>query len=269
MYHAIATCPTQSSRFTLFLLRFVQGVRVVDTVVWANVKEMHKLAPTERFSTLEWSNNDKWMVLVCSNGSLHVIDTIDWKVQKSFPGLSIDRENEVDSTSSTEEVGSTHSVTGSKEKETGSGKLRNSLTENRRWRDLPEVNRFLLASDLFLTAYRVKDPLPALRPLLKCVLMLTIHTKWVSTKNDDLVRRISRADDGEPVAALLWVLGLCTDIMKQAMRKTADNSSYSPSFGLGPRDMRRIQAWNEQWLLVDPSPSCVDVTLLRDAEEVS
>jgi hypothetical protein len=99
--------------------------------------------------------------------------------------------------------------------------------------------------------------------------MLTIHTKWVSTKNDDLVRRISRVDDGEPVAALLWVLGLCTDIMKQVMRKTADKGSYSPSFGLGPRDMRRIQAWNEQWLLVDPSASCVDVTLLRDANETS
>ncbi len=176
MHHVIATCPTQSSRCTLFLVRFGRGVRVVDTVVWANVKEMHKLAPTERFSTLEWSNNDKWMVLVCSNGCLHVIDTLNWKVQKSFPGLSIDRENEVDSTSNTEEVGSAHTVTGSKETETGSGKLRNSLKENRRWRDLPEVNRFLLASDLFLTAYRVKDPLPALRPLVKCVLMLTIHT---------------------------------------------------------------------------------------------
>ncbi len=53
------------------------------------------------------------------------------------------------------------------------------------------------------------------------------------------------------------------------MRKTADKGSYSPSFGLGPRDMRRIQAWNEQWLLVDPSASCVDVTLLRDANETS
>lgn len=230
---------------------------------------MHKLAPAERFSTLEWSNNDKWMVIVCSNGSLHIISTIDWKVRKSFPGLCIDRENEVDSTSSIEEGGTAHSFADSKETETGLGKLRNSLTENKQWRDLPEVNHFLLTSDLFLTAHQVTNPLPAFRPLIKCVLMLTIHTKWVSTKNGDLIRRMSRIDDGEPVAALLWVLGLCTDVMKQAMRKTAHDSSYSPSFGLGPRDIRRIQAWNEQWLLVDPKASCVDVNLLRDADDTS
>ena len=165
---AIVTVPYTILTFYMsFSFLSVQGVRVVDTVLWSNVKEMHKLAPTERFSTLEWSNNDKWMVIVCSNGSLHVIGTIDWKVRKSFPGLCIDRENEVDSTSSIEEVGTAHSFADSKETETGLGKLRNSLTENRRWRDLPEVNRFLLTSDLFLTAYQVTNPLPALRPLIE------------------------------------------------------------------------------------------------------
>jgi hypothetical protein len=97
--------------------------------------------------------------------------------------------------------------------------------------------------------------------------MLTIHAKWVSTKDSAVIQRISRVDDGQPVAALLWILDLCSDMMKQAMRPNADHSSYSTSFGLAPRDLRRIQAWNDQWLLVDSKASCVEVALLQDADE--
>lgn len=227
---------------------------------------MHKLESTECFSMLEWSNNDKWLMLVCSNGSIHVISTIDWKIRKSFPGLNIAIDNKTKS--SGKESGVSHSDDSSKETEPGTKRYSNILKGDVRWQDVPEVNRFLATSESFLAVHQVTDPAPALRPLLKCVLMLTIHTKWVSTKDGDLVRRISRVDDGEPVAALIWILGLCTDIMKQAMQKNADDGSFSPSYGLGPRDLRRIQAWNDQWLLVDANASCIDLPLLQDADEI-
>jgi len=237
---------------------------VVNTVAWTSVKEMYKLEPTERFSTLDWSNDDKWMVLACSNGSLHVIDTIDWNVRKSFPGLSIATDKEIRPGS--EEADSTHSI-GSKETENGTKKYSNMLKGGASWRDVPQVARFLATSESFLGAHQETDPPPALRPLLKCVLMLTIHTKWVSTKDSDVVQRVNRVDDGEPAAALLWILGLCTDVMKQTFQQNTDDNSFSTSFGLSPRDLRRLQAWNDQWRLIDPKASCIEIALLQDAGE--
>lgn len=225
------------------------------------MKEMYKLDLNERFSTLDWSNDDKWMVLACRNGSLHVIDTIDWNVRKSFPGLSV--VNSMQSgTSNLDGVGSI----GSKETETGTSKYRAADKSDVRWRDIPQVHDFLAISEPFLGTHRNSDPPNGFRPLLKCVLMLTIHVKWVGTKDSDMVRRVSRVDDGQPAAALFWILGLCTDVMKQAMRQNAEDSSYSTSFGLDPRDLRRIQAWNEQWRMIDSNASCIDISLLQDAD---
>lgn len=253
------------SHLVILLFIISQGARVVDTVAWTNVKDMYKLEPIERFSTLDWSNDDRWMVLACTNGSLHVIDSIDWKVRKSFPGLTIGSIN--GTTPEKEETGDGVLSVGSKETENGTKRYSNVLNGDILWRNIPQVKRFLLKSESFLGAHRETDPPPALRPLLKCVLMLTIHVKWVNTKDSDVTRRISRVDDGEPAAALLWILDLCTDVMKEAMRQKADHSSYSTSFGLGPRDLRRIQAWNDQWLLVDSNASCVEISLLQDADE--
>jgi hypothetical protein len=223
---------------------------------------MYKLDVTERFSTLDWSNDDKWMVLACSNGSLHVVDTIDWNVRKSFPGLSITSQDGSKSGASD----STLSVD-SKETEMGTRKHSNMLKGDISWRALPQVHRFLLVSESFLSAHQDTNPPPPLRPLLKCALMLTIHVKYVSSKDKDVVQRISRIDEGEPAAALLWILGLCTDAMKHAMRQNSDTSSYSTSFGLGPRDLRRIQVWNDQWLMVDSKASSIDIALLQDADD--
>lgn len=221
---------------------------------------MHKLDDAERFSTLDWSNDDKWMVIACSNGSLHVIDSIDWNVRKSFPGLSIASENGIKPGS----PDSTQSID-SKETENGTRKY-HAVKSNVPWRELAQVSRFLVVSRSFVGFHHESNPPLALRPLLKCVLMLTIHVQWVNTKDNDVVQRISQVDDGEPAAALLWILGLCTDAMKQAMLLNSDSKSYSPSFGLTPRDLRRIQAWNDQWLLVDSNASCIDVSLLQDAD---
>ena len=135
-----------------------------------------------------------------------------------------------------------------------------------RWRDVPQVHDFLAMSESFLAAHHDTDPTHVMHPLLKCVLMLTIHVKWVGTKDSDVVRRISRVDDGQPAAALFWILGLSTDIMKHAMRQNAEDSTFSTSFGLDPRDLRRIQAWNEQWRMIDSNASCVDISLLQDAD---
>lgn len=218
---------------------------------------MHKMEPTEHFSTLDWSNDDKWIVLACSNGSLHVVDTIYWKVRKSFPGLSITAEGETDGAESDD----------SKETQNATKKYRNVLKGDITWREIPQVNHFLAISRFFVGAHQGTDPPAALRPFLKCVLMLTIHVKWICTKDSSVVQRISRVDDGQPIAVLLWTLDLCTDMMKKAMRPNADHSSYSSPFGLGPRDLRRIQAWNDQWLLVDSNASCVEIALLEDADE--
>lgn len=239
---------------------YVQGARVVDTVAWTNVKDMHKLDDAERFSTLDFSNNDKWIVLACTNGSLHVIDTIDWRVRKTFPGLSIPRgQGTPDSASSIR----------SKETESRTSTYNNRNNMDTSFAELQLVSRFLVVSRTFLAAHQEDNPPLALRPLLKCVLMLTIHVKWVCTKDKDVVQRISRVDDGEPAAALLWILGLCTDVMKQAMQTNGDDCSFSTSFGLGPRDLRRLQAWNDQWLLVYPDASCIDIPLLQDADSVA
>lgn len=137
------------------------------------------------------------------------------------------------------------------------------------WHELPQVIHFIAISEAFIDAHQWIDPAPALRNFLKCILMLTIHAKWVSARDDAVAIQISQADDGEPVIAVLRILGICTDIIKQAMRKKGDAESESwTRFDLMQRDLRRIQAWNEQWLAVDTRASCIDIALLQAADEV-
>lgn len=239
---------------------------------------MHKLDEKgERLSHLDWSNDDQWLVLACSNGSSHIIDTTNWQAAKSFPPFSIlayeqngaatTRAIDYDSESELPNI-STGIVTTRNE-------YINVLKGDLSWHELPQVIHFHKMSEAFLNAHQGEDTntAPALRNFVKCILMLRIHAKWVSAKDDAVAIRISRADHGEPVIAVLRILGICTNVMKQAMQKNGDNHSeswiYSPGFDLMQRDVRRIQAWNEQWLAVDAKASCIDISLLQAADEVS
>ena len=146
------------------------------------------------------------------------------------------------------------------------------LEENRSWDELPGVRRFLATSDVFLEAHEEIDPSPALRPFLTCVLMLTIHVKWVCAKDEAVAQPIYCTDDGEPAIALLRILRICTNVMKRAMRQQGDSDidarTYSTRFGFGPPDLRRMQAWNEQWLAMDVKAPCVDTTLIQAADQI-
>lgn len=254
-----------------------KGAKVVDTIAWTNVKELHKLAKGEKLSNLDWSNDDRLLVLACSNGSWHVINTMNWKVGKSFLPSSF------------LETGLVHTDNGATmplvkkdcDLESGPSSFmkRNGTTRNEHidvlegdlsWHELTQVIHFIAVSEAFIDAHQWIDPAPALRNFLKCILMLTIHAKWVSARDDAVAIRISQADEGEPVIAVLRILGICTDIMKQAMRKRGDDQSESwTRFDLMPRDLRRIQVWNEQWLAVDTKASCIDIAMLQAADDAS
>jgi hypothetical protein len=241
---------------------------------------LHKLDEKgERLSHLDWSNDDKWLVLACSNGSSHLINTTNWQAAKSFPPLL------------TIETGAPHEENGASslmaidydsESElpnilTGIATTRNEyinvLQGDLSWYELPQVIHFRNMSEAFLNAHQEKDSAPALRNFVKCILMLTIHAKWVSAKDDAVAIRISRADHGEPVIAVLRILSICTNVMKQAMQTNGVDHSeswiYSARFDLMQCDVRRIQAWNEQWLAVDARASCIDIALLQAADEVT
>ena len=154
--------------------------------------------------------------------------------------------------------------------ETTSDQHINVLEGDLSWHELPQVIHFIAVSEAFIDAHQWIDPAPALRNFLKCILMLTIHAKWVSARADAVAIRISQADNGEPVIAVLRILGICTDIMKQAMKNKGNDESESwTRFDLMPRDLRRIQQWNEQWLAVDARASCIDIAMLQAADEAS
>jgi hypothetical protein len=187
----------------------------------------------EKLSHLDWSNDDKWLVLACSNGSSHIIDTTDWQAAKFLPPLSIlesgasyeqngvESNMAIDCDSVSELPNILKGITST------TNEYINVLQGDLSWHELPQVIHFHKMLEAFLDVHQEKDTAPALRNFVTCILMLTIHAKWVSVKDDAVAIRISRDDHGEPVIAVLRILSICMNVMKQAMQKNGGNQSES------------------------------------------
>lgn len=60
------------------------GVRVVDTIAWTSVKDVTKTLEKEGISSIDWSNDDKWLVLVSTNGASYIVDTETWRLAQTL-----------------------------------------------------------------------------------------------------------------------------------------------------------------------------------------
>jgi len=142
------------------------------------------------------------------------------------------------------------------------------------WERLPIVMEFIESSEEFLDLYKIEEPPKRIRLYVKCITMLEQHVQWIThmVMKKDAHRRALAMDDGEPISALLNVLVVSTKVMKGALVAEKHDMTWWESasdFSLTTRDIRRINAWNEEWRKASSGDAIiVDIGMLTLSDQM-
>jgi hypothetical protein len=65
----------------------MQACKIIDTVSWAEVHEIHDVVSslfavgsTDGISSVDWSVDGKWIALGTTGGGIHVLNSSDWQL---------------------------------------------------------------------------------------------------------------------------------------------------------------------------------------------